>query len=89
MVIGIIIGVLIGALAVFAWHATSVSSMRAKVEAAERTARTEAQILESVKAAQNEALQGSGQMLVALAEEKMNTSTAKVETVVKPVAEQL
>jgi DNA recombination protein RmuC len=89
MVIGIVIGVVIGALIVFAWHATNVSSMRAKVEAAERTARTEEQILESVKAAQNEALQGSGQMLVALAEEKMNTSTAKVETFVKPVADEL
>lgn len=89
MVIGIVIGVVIGALAVFAWHATSVSSMRAKVEAAERTARTEAQILESVRAAQAEAMQGSNQVLVALAEEKMNTSTAKVEGLVNPVAEQL
>lgn len=89
MVIGIVIGAVIGALAVFAWHATSVSSLRAKVEAAERTARTEAQILESVRAAQAEALQGSGQVLVELADQKMQVSNAKVAGALEPVAQQL
>jgi DNA recombination protein RmuC len=89
MVIGIVIGVVIGALLVFAWHATSVSSLRARADAAERTASSEAQILEAVRAAQAEALQGTGATLVDLADQKMQTSTAKVEGTVKPVAEQL
>ena len=45
MVIGIVIGLLVGALAVFAWHATQVSSLRARAETAERTAANEASIL--------------------------------------------
>ena len=77
MVIGIIIGVVIGALLVYAWHATSVSSLRARADAADRMASSEAQILEAVRAAQAEALQGTGATLVDLADQKMQTSTAK------------
>ena len=89
IVIGLIVGLTVGVLAVFAWHTASVSSLRARVEVAERSARTEAQIIESVRAAQAEAMRDSSEMLAELAGQKMQTSTAKVEGTVKPVADQL
>lgn len=89
IVIGLIVGLAVGVLAVFAWHTASVSSLRARVEVAERSARTEAQIVESVRAAQAEAMRDSSEMLAELAGQKMQTSTAKVEGTVKPVADQL
>ena len=89
IVIGLIVGLTVGVLAVFAWHTASVSSLRARVEVAERSARTEAQIIESVRAAQAEAMRDSSEMLAELAGQKMQTSTAKVEGLVNPVATQL
>lgn len=89
MIIGIVIGIVIGALSVFAWHTSRVASLRARVDAAERSARTEEQILESVRAAQAEALRGSSQVLLELADQKMQTSTSEVKVVVQPVADQL
>ena len=50
---------------------------------------TEAQIIESVRAAQAEAMRDSSEMLAELAGQKMQTSTAKVEGLVNPVATQL
>jgi len=89
IIIGVFVGVAIGALAVFAWHATSVSSLRAKVEAAERTTRTEAQILESVVAAQQAAMRESTEFLTELASARMETSTEKVTGAVQPVTSKL
>jgi DNA recombination protein RmuC len=89
MVIGIVIGLILGALAVFAWHSMTVSTLRARAEAAERTARSEEQILETVRAAQVDALRGSNQVLADLAGERMATSSEKVAGALKPVAQQL